>query len=76
MICVSSFFLPSGCSAPKEIKIEPPKEALFCDIEEPRRFTQEEFDIRAARWPRNLRRDLKTNRAWDREGCAEREAQS
>ena len=56
-----------GCSPPP-----PPVEVtepLFCDIEEPRRFTQEELDVRAERWPANLRRDFKTNAAWDAEEC-------
>ncbi|MCG3267362.1 hypothetical protein [Yoonia sp. I 8.24] len=41
--------------------------AGFCEIEEPRRFTQEELDWRAANAPWNLRRDFKTNISWDRE---------
>jgi hypothetical protein len=41
--------------------------ADFCDIEEPRRFTQDELDWRAANAPWNLRRDFKTNMSWDRE---------
>jgi hypothetical protein len=41
--------------------------ADFCDIEEPRRFTQAELDWRAANAPWNLRRDFKTNISWDRE---------
>jgi hypothetical protein len=45
-------------------------EALFCDVEEPRRFTQAELDWRAANAPANLRRDFKTNTTWDRE-CVE-----
>lgn len=39
----------------------------FCDIEEPRRFTQAEIDWRSANAPWNLRRDLKTNEAWQAE---------
>lgn len=42
-------------------------EPLFCDVEEPRRFTQEELDWRVAHAPWNLRRDWKTNETWDRE---------
>lgn len=53
-----------GC-APKPASVI--KEALFCDIEEPRRFTQKELDWRAANAPWNLRRDFKTNTSWDRE---------
>lgn len=61
------WFPLTGC-APEPV---PPviTEALFCDIEEPRRFTQSELDWRAAHAPWNLRRDFKTNAAWDRE-CA------
>lgn len=62
-LCASC--LIAGC-APKPI---PPVivEPLFCDVEEPRRFTQEELDWRAANAPWNLRRDFKTNTTWDRE---------
>jgi hypothetical protein len=42
---------------------------LFCDVEEKRRFSQEEWDWRAANAPWNLRRDVKTNTTFDRE-CA------
>lgn len=60
-------FLITGCGQ----KETPPviEEPLFCDIEEPRRFSQEELDWRAANAPWNLRRDFKTNTAWDRENC-------
>jgi hypothetical protein len=60
-------FLITGC-APKPIML-PDGAADFCDIEEPRRFTQDELDWRAANAPWNLRRDFKTNSSWDRE-CA------
>lgn len=60
------FLLPGGlCSEP-----EPPvasEEALFCDIEEKRVFTQEEVDWRGANAPWNLRRDFSTNLAWEAE---------
>jgi len=46
------------------------EEALFCDVEEPRRFTQVELDWRSENAPANLRRDFKTNLTWDRE-CSE-----
>lgn len=52
----------------------PSDEALFCLVEEKRKFTQEEIDVRAARWPANLRRDYKTNTAFEREGCAAKQA--
>jgi hypothetical protein len=45
-------------------------EVLFCDVEEKRRFTQEELDWRAANAPLNLRRDWKTNTTYERE-CAD-----
>jgi len=45
----------------------PSTEALFCDVEEPRRFTQEEVDWRAKNAPWNLRRDYKTNLTFERE---------
>lgn len=63
-----AMFLMSGCA--RETKIVPSPEPLFCDLEEPRRFTQEELDWRAANAAWNLRRDFKTNAAWDRE-CTE-----
>lgn len=66
MSCV--LFLVSGCATPEPvIEILPPTEAAFCDIEEPRRFSQEELDWRSANAPWNVRRDFKTNDAWDRE---------
>lgn len=65
MLCV--LFLTTGCKwfqPPPPVEIE---EALFCDVEEPRKFTQRELDWRAANAPWNLRRDFKTNTTWDRE---------
>lgn len=47
---------------------------LFCDVEELRRFSQEELDWRAANAPWNLRRDFNTNKAWDAE-CEHQPAQ-
>ena len=64
-ICLT--FLLSGCSRPQVVQSDA---ALFCDVEEPRRFTQEELNWRAANAAWNLRRDYKTNTTWDRE-CAE-----
>lgn len=66
MLCLA--FPLIGCSP----KVTPPpiEGPLFCDVEEPRRFTQAELDWRAANAPWNLRRDYKTNTAWDRE-CAD-----
>jgi len=67
-IALSLMFLTIGCARETPPIIE---EALFCDVEEPRRFTQVELDWRAANAPWNLRKDFKTNRAWDRECAAE-----
>ena len=39
----------------------------FCDVEQPRRFTQHVLDWRAANDAENLRLDWKTNTTWDRE---------
>lgn len=51
----------SGCSRPAPTPALPPAGPDFCIVEEPRRFSQEELDWRAANAPANLRRDLKTN---------------
>jgi len=62
-----SFWILTGCSGPAEVtKIA----ADFCAIEEQRKFSQEEWDWRAAHAPWNLRRDVKTNTAYEREECA------
>lgn len=66
-------FALTGCSTPTEVETE----ADFCAIEEPRRFSQEEWDWRSENAPWNLRKDVKTNTAWEREECdlyAERQA--
>lgn len=55
--------LPLSICNPSEIPTGP----LFCDVEEPRRFTQGEWDWRSANAPWNLRRDVKTNAAWAEE---------
>lgn len=57
--------LITGCAA--DPIMVPDDAADFCDVEEPRRFTQAELDWRAANAPWNLRRDFKTNISWDRE---------
>lgn len=59
-------FLITGCSTTPEPLVE---KAFFCDIEEKRKFTQEEIDWRAANAPWNLARDFRTNLAWEREEC-------
>ena len=53
-----------GCETP--IVLEDPP-VLFCDVEEQRKFSQEELDWRSDNAPWNLRRDFKTNVTWDRE---------
>lgn len=59
-------FLPAGlCHQP--VEIEPSDEALFCDVEEPRRFTQEEIDWRAINAQWNLVKDYQTNLTFERE---------
>lgn len=66
MVCAT--FLITGCGTDEVPAVV--EAALFCDVEEPRRFTQEELDWRAENAPANLRRDFKTNLTWDRE-CTE-----
>lgn len=72
LIPVASLCLTAGsCLKP----IEPPTEqAFFCDVEEMRRFTQEEIDWRSQHAPWNLTRDFRTNLTWERE-CLSQEAQ-
>lgn len=48
----------------------PPTEAIFCDVEEKRIFSQAEIDWRGVNAPWNLTRDFRTNLAWERE-CEE-----
>ena len=57
-------FLIAGCDQKEPTIIE---EALFCDVEEPRRFSQAEIDWRSENAPWNLRKDYKTNLTWERE---------
>ena len=47
--------------------MEVDEDAKFCDVEEKRRFSQEEINWRAEHAPWNLRRDYKTNTTWERE---------
>jgi len=51
------------------------EEALFCDVEEKRVFSQEEIDWRTENAPWNLKRDYRTNLAWEREECGVVEAE-
>jgi len=47
------------------------EDPLFCDLVTERfRWTQEEWDVRAARFPANLRREVGVNLNFDAE-CAE-----
>ena len=58
--------LPAG-SCLRSPAVVASTEALFCDVEEKRRFTQEEINWRAAHAPWNLKRDYKTNLTYERE---------
>lgn len=58
-----ALFLITGCG--EKPPPEQPAGPQFCDVEEPRRFTQEQLDWRAENDTANLRRDFKTNAAWD-----------
>jgi hypothetical protein len=49
LMLILPMFLITGC-APDPIMV-PGDAADFCDVEEPRRFTQEELDWRAANAP-------------------------
>ena len=64
LTALCALFLLSGCG-PKEIDVV--EDAKFCDVEEPRKFSQAELDWRAENAPWNLRRDFKTNTTWERE---------
>ena len=61
-ICLSALIL-AGCSKPELIITA----ALFCDLTEQRRFSQESLDWRAQFDAANLRRDYKSNAHFDRE---------
>lgn len=65
MICLTSLscLMAGSCLKPEPVV----EKALFCDVEEPRRFTQEEINWRAVHAPWNLRRDYKTNLTHERE---------
>ena len=55
----------AGCAKIPEIQVE--TGPLFCDVEEQRRFSQDEIDWRAEHAAWNLARDLKTNETGARE---------
>jgi len=67
-ICLISTFLTTGCSGQRE-KIPPAIEGpLFCDIVTERfRYTQPEIDLRAEKFPANLRREFEINLSFDAE---------
>lgn len=73
MVILAGPFLLAGCSTPTPVMPPTIDEPFFCDVFEPRRYTQEEIDVRADRWPANLRRDFANNATYDRE-CLEQEA--
>jgi hypothetical protein len=53
--------LLSGCDRrPEPTYVKP----LFCDLYEPRRFTQTELDWRITNAPTNIRADLINNEDW------------
>lgn len=60
--------LAAGCFRPSLEDAPVADEAAnFCDVEQPRRFTQAEVDWRAENAPANLRLDFKTNTTFERE---------
>jgi len=67
---IGSILSTASCSQPEPEPVV--TEAFFCDVEEKREFTQEEIDWRAANAPWNLRRDFRTNLAWEREECEDK----
>ena len=71
-IFLSLTFLVSGCS--EKTKSTPiVEEPLFCDLVIERfKYTQEEWDLRARKYPANLRREIQINKHLDRE-CMEDE---
>jgi hypothetical protein len=66
-LILSMIYLLSPLTGCEEQEIEVATDPLFCDVEEPRQFSQEELDWRSANAPWNLRRDFATNSTWDRE---------
>ena len=67
IILMTLVVLPLSSCGTKEPDIPVNVEALFCDVEEMRKFSQAEIDWRAANAAWNLRRDLKTNETGKRE---------
>ena len=58
-------FLAAGCG--QTLEVLPTEAALFCDLAEPRRFSQAEIDWRSANAPWNLTKDFTTNINFERE---------
>lgn len=54
----------SCLSPPPPVEVS---EAYFCDVEEARRFSREEWAWREKNAPWNLAKDIKTNLTWERE---------
>ena len=72
IISLTLISLLSGCSPTPEPTPPPIEDALFCDLVTERyRYTQAEIDVRAAKWPANLRREFEVNKHFDRECKAE-----
>ena len=67
MMASLALCLTAGSCPRPEPQVAAPTEAAFCDVEEPRRFSQAELTWRAEHAPWNLRRDYKTNLTWERE---------
>lgn len=59
--------LAAGCFPRASELLVADEAANFCDVEQPRRFTQAEVDWRAKNAPANLRLDFKTNTTFERE---------
>lgn len=66
MLILASLFLMNGCAKPE---IEVTQDPKFCNLYEPRKFSQQEIDWRSANAPWNLRRDITNNKDFDDE-CA------
>ena len=66
MLTICAVALLSSCS-PKPLPIPVETGPLFCDVEEPRRFSHDEIEWRSEHAPWNLRKDLKTNATHKRE---------
>lgn len=63
-ILTALLFLTVGCAPETPPIVE---QALFCDVEEKRKFSQDEINWRTANAPWNLARDYRTNLTFERE---------